>query len=325
MTNPFPDHIFVKLQQHPAVRSLRRRPRLFSDTSDFSNIDYGDVIHVDNRYFLIVGYTKEGRFGVDEQPKQWVPKVFDIETGQRYILKLVFHETYSVQFGELKITCYRSPEKEAKVIELTRGDSAFMQGYSILDEANNLVRVLDIVNGTRLDRYIYELGDNYRDYFENHLCHVLKRFLLSVQGIGLLHENGLKHGDIRRDHIYVDRDDGHFCWIDFDYDFYLPERPFALDLIGLGNVLLFLVGKKAFRPNSILSDPEFGERVFNTLTEEDLALLSQDRVFNLQKIYPYIPSPINDILLHFSVGTKVMYDEVEEFYEDLYRAIELIW
>lgn len=327
MTNhhPFPEHIAPKLKEHPVVKSLRRRPRLYTDTSDFANIDYGDIIHVDNRYFLVVGYTKEGRFGIDDQPKQWVPKVQDLESGTRHIVKLVFHERYSMQLGPLEITCYRSPEKEAKVIELTRGHSAFMQGYATLDEADNLVRILDIVNGSRLDKYLYRLTDDHRDYFENHLYGILQRYLASIQAIGLLHENGLKHGDIRRDHIFVDRKDGHFWWIDFDYDFYLPERPYALDLIGLGNVLLFLVGQKTFRSKSVLHSPEFGERVYKTLTQEDMALLSRDRVFNLKKIYPYIPDPINDVLLHFSAGTRVMYDEVEEFYEDLCRAIELIW
>jgi hypothetical protein len=146
-----------------------------------------------------------------------------------------------------------------------------------------------------------------------------------VEGIAMLHKHGLKHGDIRRDHIFVDREDGHFCWIDFDYDFYLPERPFAMDLFGLGNVLLFLLGKENFRPGAILQNPEFGEKIFNTLVEGDLALVAQDRIFNLKKIYPYIPDELNDILLYFSTGTNVMYDTVEEFYDDLYRAVERLW
>ena len=53
------------MKKHPAVRSMRRQPRIFGDTSDFANIDYGDVIHVDNRYLLIAGYTREGRFGIE--------------------------------------------------------------------------------------------------------------------------------------------------------------------------------------------------------------------------------------------------------------------
>ena len=123
--NRFPSHILPKLKSHYAVKSMRREPKLFGDTSNFTSIDYGDVIHVGDRYFLIVGYTKEGRFGIDEQPKQWVPKVYDLESGERKIAKLTFHETYKLTIGGLEVTCYRNPEKEAQVIELVKGNPFF--------------------------------------------------------------------------------------------------------------------------------------------------------------------------------------------------------
>lgn len=321
---PFPKHILPQLKNHTAVRSQRRQIRLYTNTSDFVNIDYGDVLHVDNRYLLIVGYTREGRFGVEEQPKQWVPKVYDLESGERNIVKLVFHESYTIHLGKFKVTCYRSPEKEAQVIELTKGNPSFMQGYAVLDEVGNLVRILDIVSGRRLDKMIHTLGANHLDYFQNYLPDMLKRFLVAVEGIMLLHSQGFKHGDIRRDHIFVDRKDGHFTWIDFDYDFYLPERPYALDLFGLGNVLLFILGQNTFRTAAVLNDPLLGKDVFNKLEHDDLALLSSDRIFNLQKIYPYIPDHFNDILLYFSNGTNVMYDTVEEFYADLKGAMDAL-
>ena len=154
----FPLRILPRLQAHPAMRSIRRQPRIWRDTSNFTGIDYGDIILVDNRYFLVVGYTQEGRFGIDDQPKQWVPKVHDLETGESNILKLVFYETYSIKLGELEVKCYRSPEKEARVIDLVRGNPAFMQGYSALDDADNLVRILDVVPGKRLDTYLQKLG-----------------------------------------------------------------------------------------------------------------------------------------------------------------------
>ena len=313
----FPLSILPRLQTHPAMRSLRRQPRIWRDTSDFSSIDYGDIIYVDRRWFLVVGYTREGRFGIDEQPKQWVPKVYDLETGELNIMKLVFHETYSIRLGELEVKCYRSPEKEARVIELVRGNPAFMQGYATLDDADNLVRILDVVPGKRLDKYLGPLCEDHVEYMEKFLPGVLERFLVCVQGISLLHTHGLKHGDIRRDHIFVNREDGSFIWIDFDYDFYLPERPYAMDLLGLGNVLLYIVGRRNFRGQDVLDDPEMGEKVFNSLCVDDMSLLAQDRVFNLKKIYPYIPDRLNDILLHFSVGTTVLYDTVDEFYDEL--------
>jgi hypothetical protein len=317
----FPLRILQRLQAHPAMRSIRHQPRIWRDTSNFTSIDYGDIILVDNRYFLVVGYTREGRFGIDDQPKQWVPKVHDLETGESNILKLVFHETYSIKFGELEVKCYRSPEKEARVIDLVRGNSAFMQGYTVLDDADNLVRILDVVPGKRLDTYLQQLGGTHRQYFEEHMLGALERFLVSVRAISMLHSHGLKHGDIRRDHIFVNRDDGSFLWIDFDYDFYLPERPYAMDLLGLGNVLLYIVSRQNFRPQDVLQHPEMGEKVFSALRVEDMALLARDRVFNLKKLYPYIPARLNDILLHFSAGTSVIYDTVDEFHDELAACV----
>jgi hypothetical protein len=320
----FPPHILPRLKDHYAVKSMRRAPKLFGDTSNFTSIDYGDVLHVGERYFLVVGYTKEGRFGIDEQPKQWVPKVVDLESGERKIAKLTFHETYSLSIGSLEVTCYRSPEKEAKVIDLVKGNPYFMQGYSTQDEAGNLVRVLEVIKGQRMDTCLAGLGETHQEYFENYCKGILANFLESVRGISLLHAHGLKHGDIRRDHIYVDHADGRFRWIDFDYDFHLPERPFALDLFGLGNVLLFILGRKNFRPADILNDPDMGPAVFATLDTGDLSLMAADRVFNIRKVYPYIPKCLNDILMHFAAGTSVMYDSVDEFHDDLLACMDRI-
>jgi hypothetical protein len=317
----FPNHILPLLKAHNAMKSVRRQPRIFHDTSDFTRIDYGDIIHVENRYFLVVGYAKEGRFGIEEQPKQWVPKVYDLESGERYILKLVFHETFNLMLNKLNVTCYRSPEKEAQVLDLVHGNMMFMQGHSTLDTAGNIVRILDIIRGTRLDTAISRLGGNYEDYLSLHLKDILLQFLKAIEAIILLHSFGFKHGDIRRDHILIDRKRNHFRWIDFDYDFYLPERPFALDLIGLGNILLFILGRKNYRSIDVLKHPQMGKKVLSTIHYNDLSILSQDRIFNLGKLFPLLPTHFNDILVHFSTGTEVMYDTVQEFYDELATAV----
>jgi hypothetical protein len=321
----FPPHIIPLLKGHNATKNLRRQPKIFVDTSDFTRIDYGDIIHVDNRYFLVVGYTKEGRFGIDEQPKQWVPKVYDLESGERKIFKLVFHENFDLSLGQFTVTCYRRPEKEGQVLNLVRGNPMFMQGRSVRDEAGNLVRMLDIIRGTRMDTVIGRIDTDYEGYMANHVENILRSFLRSVKAIILLHQHGFKHGDIRRDHILIDSATGDYRWIDFDYDFYLPERPFALDLIGLGNILLYILGRKNFRPVDVLQNPEMGRSIFETLHMNDLSLLSQDRIFNLGKLYPQLPKCFNDILLHFSIGTSVMYDAVTEFYDDLAAAIQQVY
>jgi len=315
-----PEPIARNLREHRVTRSLRRLSRVYTDTTDFTSIDYGDIIAVEGRYFLITSYTKEGRFGVDEQIKQWVPKVEDLESGVQYIVKLVFRETFNMRLGQFMVTCYRSPEKEARILELVQGHPHFMQGESLLDAAGNLVRVLMPVSGNRLDKVIHS-ESSHKDYFSKELPLILEQFLGCLKAIGFLHQNGFRHGDIRRDHIFVDRNTGLYYWIDFDYDFYLPEKPFALDLFELGNILIYLSGRGDYHPREILADPAMGEAVVQTLTPSDFSLLTRNRVVNLQKIFPYIPDALNNILLHFSVGTDVFYETVEELHTDLDSAL----
>lgn len=319
--NILPDSIARTLKEHRVTRSLRRLPRVFTDTTDFTAMDYGDVIQVEDRYFLITSYTKEGRFGVDDQVKQWVPKVEDLASRQSYIVKLVFHETFDVHLGGFTIPCFRSPEKEARILELVRGRPHFMQGELLLDEVGNLIRVIVPVNGNRLDKVIHRSELPHEEYFFIELPEVLAHFLPALHSIGFLHENGFRHGDIRRDHVFVDRNTGQCYWIDFDYDFYLPEKPFALDLFELGNILVYLVGKGDYTPQNVLKDPNMGQAVLQNITPSDFSLISQNRIVNLRKIFPYIPEKLNNVLLHFSSGTEIFYDTVEELHQEVCEAL----
>ncbi len=315
-----PAPIAQRLQTHRVTRSLRRPPRLFTDTTDFTAIDYGDVIAVDDRYFLVTSYTKEGRFGVDEQIKPWVPKVVDLATMQSHIVKLEFHETFEMRLGQFAVTCYRSPEKEARILELVRGRAHFMQGRTLIDEAGNLVRILDPISGNRLDKSIHT-GTNHYDYFCHELPALLSQLVLAIEEIAFLHAQGFRHGDIRRDHIFIDRHTGTFLWIDFDYDFYLPEKPFALDLVELGNVLIYLVARGDFHPREIMEHPDMGPSTLANLGSEDFSLITPNRVVNLQKLFPYIPARLNRVLLHFGAGTPVFYETVDELAGDLAQAV----
>lgn len=319
-----PAHIKEKVAQHHVVKTLRRRPRVFFDTHNFTAIDYGDIIAVDNRYFLVVAYTKEGRFGVDEQPKQWVPKVVDINTGENLILKLVFHENFTVTLGEFQVFCYRDPEKEAKILELVQGHERFMHGYGAHDQAGNLVRVLDVIQGRRLDKHIFRFEGTQEEYFFQVLPGLLAQFLDCARAIGFLHANGFRHGDIRRDHIMVEYDSGLFRWIDFDYDFYLPQRPYVLDLFELGNLLMYLTARENFYVSIVESHPLMGSKVAAGITDDDISILSKNRIVNLRKLFPYIPKKLNDIFMHFSKGTPVFYDSVDEFADDLAAYLDSI-
>lgn len=316
-----PDHIADALSRHRVTKNMRKRCRVFADTTDFSSIDYGDIICVDSRYFLVTSFTKEGRFGVDEQIKPWVPKVEDLVSGDRYIIKLVFHETFDLTFGPYTIPFYRSPEKEAQVLELTQGHHHFMQGQSVLDDAGNLVRILEIVNGTRLDKFIHRSQTSHKEYYYEELPTILNNFLECMASINVLHSKGLRHGDIRRDHVFVDRHTGIYTWIDFDYDYYIPERPFAIDLFELGNIIVYLTGRDDFHPRTIMSTDGLGEQVLGKVLPQDYSLLATNKVVNLKKLYPYVNEKLNNIFLHFSKGTDVFYESVDELTGDLQEAL----
>ncbi len=320
-----PAEIVALFKAHRISKSLRRQPKVYTDTSNFTTIDYGDIIHIDSRYFLITAYAVEGRFGVDDQPKQWVPKVTDLVNGESLILKLVFHETFSVDVGDFTIPCYRSPEKEARVLECTHGHKRFMQGYSVEDESGNLVRILDVVQGRRLDKFIQREKCSHEEYFHTYFPAILEEFLQCAQAIEFLHKSGFRHGDIRRDHIYVEYDSGLFRWIDFDYDFYLPERPFTLDILELGNLLMFLIARGDYRDRDLLLDnPLINKAVLETISIDDFSLLSKNKIVNLQKIFPYIPTELNNICMHFSHKATVWYDSAEEFCVDLENFVASI-
>jgi len=319
-----PPEIVALFKAHRVSRSLRRQPKVYSMTSNFTSIDYGDIIHIDDHYFLVTAYAVEGRFGVDDQPKQWVPKVNDLESGEALILKLVFHETFSVDVGQFTIPCYRSPEKEARILEYTHGHPRFMQGRCVEDEAGNLVRILDVIKGRRLDKFIFREKCSHHDYYHQLLRPILLEFLHCAEAIAFLHQGGFRHGDIRRDHIYVEFDSGLFRWIDFDYDFYLPERPFTLDLLELGNLLMFLLARGDYRDQDLLANHAISPQRLATINRDDYALLSNNRIVNLQKIFPYISTELNNICLHFSNKATIWYDNADEFCADLAKAVNTL-
>jgi len=135
-----------------------------------------------------------------------------------------------------------------------------------------------------------------------------------IRAIGFLHEHGEKHGDIRRDHILVDRESGWYRWIDFDYNYRHRENIYGYDLFGLGNVLIFLAGKG----DVLLIDLKNQDHpALSTLWQEDVNIVFHNRVANLKKIYPYIPESLNSILMHFSKGANLFYENTEQLLDDL--------
>ena len=93
--------------------------RIVTDTTDFFSIDYGDVIMIDGKSYRVTGHERENRFGMDD-PKFWVKKAVVLGTDEKKILKLSFLESFDTTLGGVKIKCFRNPDKEGQILELSR-------------------------------------------------------------------------------------------------------------------------------------------------------------------------------------------------------------
>lgn len=295
-----------------------KQVRLFTDTTEFMNLEPGDVLELEGRRFVLKGSEYEGRFGLDEQPKYWVKRALDWEDGSAKIIKLVFFEEFNMALGGFTVRCYRSPSKEARILALVRGNPNFMQGESLRDTAGNQVRVLERIHGGPLDQHLQKLECSHQEYFERHLRGVLSKLSVAFGAIGWLHSQGERHGDVRRDHLFVDADSGDWPWIDFDYNFEFRQNPYGLDLFGLGNVLTYAVARRDVTYHTVREEyPQAAE----DLQPDDFSPVIKNRLMNLKKIYPYLPASLNNVLLHFSSGAAVFYERVEELMAELTPAI----
>ncbi|MDY0374335.1 MAG: serine/threonine protein kinase [Desulfobacterium sp.] len=297
-----------------------RYGQVYTDTGDFMRITGGDIIVLNNEHYLVLRDEMERSFGI-EDPKYWVKRCRHLETGMRRILKLVFYEKFFLQLGEIKVPCYRSPRKEARILDLVRGDDRFMQGFSAEDTAGNNVRVLDVIRGKRLDEWIHEIDVDHKTYFHEYLPQILTKFIVACEAIESLHARGEKHGDIRRDHLWVETGTGKYVWIDFDYTFDFHENPFGLDIFGLGGLLLYIVGKGFYSHQNIASLYADGGNA-PAIDEGDFLLVFKNRLANLKKIFPYIPDSLNWVLMHFSGSSTVYYETVDEFLRDLRPCLQ---
>ena len=303
-----------------AARFARRRlpPRLdvVTDTSEFTEIERDHVVCLADREFLVDGTLTEGRFGIDDQPKFWVRSVTDLADGASRILKCVFLEEFVLRLGPIRIPCWRSPGKESDVLEYVRGDDRFMQGVSLEDEEGNLVRVLDRIVGPSLYRYLSGLSIDHRDFFHGVFPGLFVRLVAAFEGIEKLHGAGYCHGDIRTDHLLFDRQTGALRWIDFD----LVQSFSDYDMWSVGNVLAWCVGMGEHTFQSVRYDESFPSEVRDSLCRDDGSVFFNHRVYNLRKLFPYIPPELNDILMRFSLGCGEGYDSMGELLADLRRS-----
>jgi hypothetical protein len=297
------------------------RLNIVTDTSEFMRIQPGDALELGGNYYLIRGDEYETRFGLEGEPKFWVKRAIDLSDGSSKIIKLVFHESVYMSIGEYRFRCFRSPQKESRILERTKEDAHFMRGITVFDPAENTIRILDRIKGKCFYDHIHGLVEDHETYFFKRLSGILRNIVIAMEAIARLHGMGEVHGDIRADHIFIERNTGRYRWIDFDYTYEWSENPFGLDLFGLGNILLFAVGK-GFYPIQELRKPNSRcSSVLSSLRDEDFSLYSRNRIMNLRKIFPYVPERLNLILMHFAQGAEVFYETTEELLQDLQAAL----
>ena len=292
-------------------------PVVHTDATDFFQVGYGDVLVLNGVPYLIRQNAKEGRFGLDDEEKFWVKRAVDLDSGERKIVKLVFYEKFTAHVGKIAFECFRSPKKEARILSLVQGHPNFMQGISTADAAGNTVRVLDVIVGPTLPTMVERIDGDHESYFHEHFPGILDHFIESIDAVRFLHEHEEKHGDIRRDHIFVDSETDAYRWIDFDFNYRHRENIYGYDLFGLGNILIYLAGKG----DLLLRDLQrSGHPSFGSISEDDRNIVFHNRLANLGKIHPYIPEKFNRILLHFSSGANWFYEHTAQLLEDLTAA-----
>ena len=296
-----------------------------TDTSDFMRIDSGQVIQLEGKEFFVSGQVYEPRFGLEDQPKFWVKRGYDLDSGHKVIIKLEFYEEFVARFGSFRIPCYRSPEKESEVLRLVAGDSRFMEGQRLIDDRGNNVRVLEFIRGKTLFNNILDMEIDHEEYYHTRLAPILKKLVSCLEAIQMLHDNDLSHGDIRNDHILIEDGTSEFRWIDFDLCQDVMFDPYgtftAFDVWSFGNVLQFVIGMGFNTFRDIRSSGRFPTEIITRLKTTDASAFYHYRLMNLKKIYPYISERLNTILMRFSMGAEDYYWTATELRRDLYEAI----
>ncbi len=298
-------------------KKLYSKVSLIKDTTSQINIYRGHVVELEDRRFFVLGDVTEKRFGLDDQPKYWVKKTKELSDGKTRLLKLVFFEEFMAHVGPIRIRCFRSPSKESKVLEIVRGDMRFMQGVTLRDDVGNKVKVIDFIHGPTLYDYIFDINMDHEEYFHTSLPGLLKKLIPSMEAIKFLHEKNVCHGDIRNDHIFIDRDSGDFRWIDFDLSQHFPDY----DVWSFGNILAFLIGKGMLSFHEVNESDDFDPKIISSLRSADAAAFYHYRIMNLGKVYKYIPEKLNNILMRFSAETKMFYESMGDLIEDFGDAV----
>ncbi len=295
-------------------RRIYGEVEVHEDTSSYMAIIPGGVLRLAGDDYFIMGDTREGRFGIDDQPKFWVKSVIDLTSGERKIIKLVFHEQFSTHIGPTTVRCKRNPHKESAFLDLVRDNRRFMQGITVEDTKGNCVRIIDFIKGPSIYNHLMKMEMDHEQYYNDVLPGLMREQIIPcVEAMAAVHRRGHHHGDIRNDHILVDRTDGTFTWIDFDYEVNFSDY----DVWSMGNIITYAVGKGAHTFHDVRRQPRDYPLLRGGLDEHDATLLHEHRISNLRKLYPYISREVNGILMRFTLGSINFYESLDEQVKEL--------
>jgi hypothetical protein len=318
--NELTDWCTVASEYLPANSSCRVL-NIHEDTTDFYQVNYGDVILLDGVGYLVMGTETEKKFGLEGEPKPWVKGGIDLTTGEKKVIKLEFKEEFQCRIHGLKFSCLRNPAKEARILDKVRGKPDFMQGIHGVDIAGNNVRIVDRIFGSSLDNIIRSVSIQHYDYYNTVLEDILLGLARAFRAIGELHEMGEIHGDITPDHVFIERTTGRYRWIDFDYDYKEKEDLTSHDVFEMGTLLAFAVGKDYLSYSQLKrTSPELAAK----LEPSDMLAIFPNQVANLKLVYPYIDDSINEIILRFSQGSQHPYEDAFTLAADIARMSELL-
>ena len=214
------------------------------DTSDFFRVDYDDVVILDDVPYFVRNNEREGRFGLEDEQKFWVKRASNLLTGEVKILKWVFRERFEARIGNLVFECVRSPQKEARILELVRGRPDFMQGKTVLDSSGQPAPDPGLYQGQNAGPDHARTGQEPRGFF---LSTTFPRCSTSLSAssrpsascTSTTRSTAISGGTISSRTWRP----GRYRWIDFDFNYRHGESRFGFDLFGLGNVLLFITGR----------------------------------------------------------------------------------
>jgi hypothetical protein len=299
-----------------AHRRIRGPVEVIDNADSYTAIQPSMVLRLPVGDYFILGEAREGRFGIDDQPKLWVKFGIDLSDGARKIIKLPFLEAFEINVGPFRLRCSRNPDKESRVLAAVAGDPRFMHGITARDRLGHNIRIIEEIRGVSLYRLIAGLDLPHEQYFHERAPEILDRVLDSLDALEYLHRQGEQHGDVRNDHLWVDSTDGSYRWIDFDYE----ANYLDYDIWSVGNVLSYVIcgGILTCRDaHRLLAEP--GRP--GCIEPEDAMVFFDHRLANLKKVYPYVPEALNRVMMRFSMATSDFYERVADIVADVRAAL----